>query len=200
MASEPKYLHRFIEHALSALHHPEAFNEATYTRTLMSAAEASQTARGLVADGLRQALGGTSVPREAAERVLKQIGVLGAQTSPRPGVLALTAVKRDPSKGLPPEPTADWQALRETLTGFAEPETQTVLASIGPLLHQVAAAPTRPPARWDEDLQVYLSDGDVATIVEEALRHVSAAEPLLIARIRHSVMTTLWRQPLDPFV
>jgi hypothetical protein len=200
MASEPRYLHRLIGHALSALHHPEAFNEATYTRTLMSAAEAGQTARGLVADGLRKALGSTSVPRKAAERVLQQIGVLGAQTPTKPGVLALTAVKRDPSRGLPGEPTADWGALQETLTGFAEPETQTVLGLIGPLLQQVAAAPTRPPAKWDEDLQVYLSDGDVATIVEEALRHVAEAEPLLIARIRHSVMTTLWRQPLDPFL
>ncbi len=200
MASEPKYLHSLIEHALSALHHPEAFNEATYTRTLMSAAEAGQTARGLVADGLREALGGTSVPRKAAERVLQQISVLGAQTTTKPGVLALTAVKRDPSRGLPGEPTADWGALQETLTGLAEPETQTVLGLIGPLLQQVAAAPTRPPATWDEDLQVYLSDGDVATIVEDALRHVAEAEPLLIARIRHSVMTTLWRQPLDPFL
>ena len=115
-------------------------------------------------------------------------------------MLALAAVKRDPSRGLPSEPTADWGALQETLTGLAEPETQTVLGLIGPLLQQVAAAPTRPPATWDEDLQVYLSDGDVATIVEEALRHVAEAEPLLIARIRHSVMTTLWRQPLDPFL
>lgn len=200
MASEPKYLHSFIEHALSALHHPEAFNEATYTRTLMSAAEASETARGLVADGLRKALGSSSVPRKAAERVLQQIGVLGAQTPTKPGVLALTAVKRDPSRSLPGEPTADWGALQETLTGFAEPETQTVLGLIGPLLQQVAAAPTRPPATWDEDLQVYLSDGDVATIVEDALSHVAEAEPLLIARIRHSVLTTLWRQPLDPFL
>jgi hypothetical protein len=185
---------------LSALHHPEGFNEATYTRALMSAAESGQTARGLVADGLRKALGSTSVPRKAAERVLQQIGVLGAQTPTKPGVLALTAVKRDSSRGLPGEPTADWCALQETLTGLAEPETQTVLRLIGPLLQQVATAPTRPPATWDEDLQVYLSDGDVATIVEEALRQVAEGEPLLIARIRHSVMTTLWRQPLDPFL
>ena len=201
MASEPKYLHSFIEHALSALHHPEAFNDSTYTRTLLSAAEAGQTARSLVADGLRKALGSTSVARRSVERVLQQIGVLSAQTPTNPGVLALTAVKRDPNRGLPGEPTADWGALQETLTGFAEPETQTVLALIGPLLQQVAAAPPMwPPAGWEQDLQVYLSDGDVATIVEDALTHVAAAEPLLIARIRHFVMTILWRQPLDPFL
>jgi len=106
MASEPRYLHSLIEHALSALHHPEAFNEATYTRTLMAAAEASPAARQLVADGLRKALGSTSVPRKAAERVLQQIGVLGTQTPTRPGVLALTSVKRDPNRGLPAEPRA----------------------------------------------------------------------------------------------
>ncbi len=200
MASEPKYLHKFIDHALSALHHPEALNDATYARTLMSAAEAGQTARGLVADGIRKALGSTSVPRKAAERVLQQVAVLGAQTPTKPGVIALTAVKRDPRRGISNEPTADWNALQDTLTAFAEPETQTVLGLIGPLLQQLAATPTRPPANWDEDLQVYLSDRDVATIVEDALRHVAPAEPLLVALIRHSVMTALWRQPLDPFL
>lgn len=89
--------------------------------------------------------------------------------------------------------------MQETLTVLAEPETQTVLALIGPLLQQLAEAPMRPPAGWEEDLQIYLSDGDVAVIVEEALGHVATAEPLLIARIRHSVMTTLWRQPVNPF-
>ena len=199
MASEPKYLHRLLGHALTALRHPEAFNDATYARTLMAAAQSGETPRGLVADGLREALGGTSVPRAAAGRVLQQVGVLAARVATRPGVLALTAVKRDPGRALPPEPASDWDALQETLTGLAEPGTRTVLDLVAALLRQLAEDPLRPPARWDEDLQVYLSEPDVATVVEEALLHVADAEPLLIARIRQAVMSTLWRQPLDPF-
>lgn len=199
MAAEPKYLHRFISHALKALDHPEAFNDSRYPRALMTAAETSTAARGLVADGLRAALGSTVVPRRAAERVLQQISTLAVQATSRPGVVALSAIKRDPSRGLPPEPAADWEAFRETLTALAEPGTQTVLALIGSLLHALAAEPYRPPANWAEDLQVFLSDSAVAAIVEDALTHVAQAEPLLVAFMRHSVMSTIWRQPADPF-
>jgi hypothetical protein len=201
MAAEPKYQHRFIAHALTALHHPEAFNDGTYARALMSAAESGPAARALVADGLRHALGSTHVPRSAAERVLRQIEALADRTPTRPGVLALTAVRRDPARSVPSDPTADWNAYQETFALLADTDTDTdtVLGLVGPLLRQLAEAPARPPADWDEDLQIYLSDHDVAAVVEEALTHVAEAEPLLIALVRHSVMTTLWRQPADPF-
>lgn len=199
MASEPRYLHRLLGHALTALWHPEAFNDTAYARTLMTATQSGETPRGLVAGGLREALGGTSVPRNAAGRVLQQVGVLAARVATRPGVLALTAVKRDPGRAIPPEPASNWDALQESLTGPAEPGTRTVLDLVAALLRQLVEDALRPPPRWDEDLQVYLSDPDVAAVVEEALLHVADAEPLLIARIRHAVMSTLWRQPLDPF-
>lgn len=199
MASEPKYRHRLLGHALTALWHPEAFNDAAYARTLMTAAQSGETSRGLVADGLREALGSTSVPRNAAGRVLQQVGVLATRVSTRPGVLALTAVKRNPGRALPPEPASDWDAFHETLTVLAEPSTRTVLDLVAALLRQLTEDPWRPPPRWDEDLQVYLSDPDVAEVVEEALSYVADAQSLLIARIRHAVVSTLWRQPLDPF-
>ena len=195
MATEPMYLHPLVEHALSALHHPEAVNEMTFTRTLMAAAESSPAVRRLIANGLRDALGSTSVPRRAAERVLGQIQVLSSQSEAPPDVAALSAVKRDPNKNLPEDPVADWASLHETLTALADPDTQAVLALVGPLL-QPAPARVGLPVR-SEDLQIYLSDGDVAAVVEDALGHVASAEPLLIAHLRHDVMATLWRQPLD---
>jgi hypothetical protein len=200
MASEPRYLHRLLGYTLTALRHPEAFDDAAYARTLMTAAHGGETLRVLVAGGLREALGGTSVPRNAAGRVLQQVGMLAARVATGPGVLAaLTAVKRDPGKALPPDPSSDWDALQETLTVLAEPGTRTVLDLVAALLRQLAETPLRPPPRWAEDLQVYLSDPDVAAVVEQALVHVADAEPLLIALIRHAVMSSLWRQPLNPF-
>ncbi len=199
MASEPKYLHRLLGHALTALRHPEAFNDAAYARTLMTAAQSGDTQRGLVTDGLRESLGGTSVPRNAAKRVQRQIEVLDAHVAARSGALALAAIKRDPRRALPSEPSSDWEALHETLTSLAEPGTRTVLDLVAALLRQLTEDPSSSPPRWDEELQIYLSDPDVAAVVEDALLHVADAEPLLIARIRHDVMDTLWRQPVDPF-
>lgn len=198
MASEPRYLHRLLGHALTALQHPEAFVDAGYARTLVTASQAGGTPRALIAAGLREALGGTSVPREAAQRVLQQIERLGTRIPVQTNVLALTAIKRDPSRSLPPEPTPDWQAFEDTVAGLSDPAVGTALGLVATLLQRLANDPRRPPPRWDEDLQVYLSDPQVAAVVEEALLHVADAEPLLIALIRHSVMSTLWRQPLDP--
>ena len=198
----PRYLRRLLEHTLTALRHPEAFNDAAYARTLMTAAHSGETTRGMVADRARDALGGTSVPRNAAGRVLQQVGLLAARVATRPDqtrpdIVALTAVKRDPGRALPPEPTADWDALQATLTGLAEPGTQKVLDLVAALLRRLAEDPLRPSPRWDEDVQVFLSEPYVAAVVAEALLHVADAQ-LLIARIRYVVMNTLWRQPPDP--
>ncbi|MCU1691889.1 MAG: hypothetical protein JWM64_980 [Frankiales bacterium] len=136
------------------------------------------------------------MPRQAAERVQQQVELIAALTGAPPTVLGLATIKRDPGRSTPPEPAADWQAFEETLTGLAEPSSEAVFGLVTALLRQLAQNPPRPPASWDEDLQVYLSDPYVAGVVEEALLHVADAEPLLIALIRHAVMSNLWRQPL----
>lgn len=50
---------------------------------------------------------------------------------------------------------------------------------------------------WTPNLHAYLSDPDVAFIVEEALTHVADASPLLVASLRHDVLPILWRLPVD---
>jgi hypothetical protein len=90
---------------------------------------------------------------------------------------------------------ADWDAFNETLETFAEPHTEDVLREIQGIMIELAT-PRSPGPGWAETLQIYLCDPSIAQVVEAALEHVAAATPLLVARVQHDVMPTLWRQPL----
>lgn len=195
MASEPRYLHPLVIHALKALHKPEGFRPNVYTRTLMTAAATSDAVRGLIADGLREALGGTLVSRMNAEDVQRSIAEIGAAIGASSDVLALGAVKRNHSGPLPDDPEADWDAFWQTLRAYSETDTAEAIKKVGDHLQQVSARGMLND--WTVDLREQLTNPDVAFIVEEALTHVADACPLLVAFLRHDVLPTLWRQPVD---
>ena len=196
MASEPKYLHPLVTHALKVIHEPEGFRPDIYARMLMSAAAASEPIRGLIADGLREALSGTSVSRMNAEDVQRAITNIGEKIGASPDVLGLATVKRHHSRSLPDDPEADWEAFWDTIHAYSGPATAEVLNTIGDLLQRVATEGM--PHDWAPlDLRTHLSDPDVAFIMEEALAHVADASPFLVAMLRHDVLPTLWRQPVD---
>ena len=198
MASEPKYLYRLLGCALTALWHPHSFSTEAYARMLMTAAQSGVTSRNLVNSGLREALGGPSAVREAAADVQQQVAILAGRVAGRSNFLELSAVKRDPSKTLLPEPVSDWEAFQTTLIDLAKPTTRSALDLVATLLPQLTTNPIRPPFGWDEKLLVYLSDPDVAAVTEEALLTVADAEPYLVSFIRFFIMGALWRQPSDP--
>jgi len=191
MASEPKYLHRLVMHALKALYEPEGFELNTYTRMLLSAAATSDAVRGLIADGLREALGGPTVSRMNAQDIQRSI----AESGTSPDLFGLTTVKRYQTKSLPDEPEADWAAFWTTLRAYSDPDTAEVLDTVGTLLQQVSAKGMA--TEWRPKLLAHLSDPDVAFIVEAALVPVADASPLLLASLRHDVLPTLWRRPVD---
>ncbi|SOC52910.1 hypothetical protein SAMN05660748_4237 [Blastococcus aggregatus] len=196
MASEPRYLHPLMTHALKAIHEPEGFSPDIYARMLMSAATASETVRRLIADGLREALSGTSVSRMNAEDVQRSITNIGKEVGTTPDVLGLATVKRDHSRSLPDDPKPDWKAFWDTIHAYSDPATAEVLSTIGDLLQRVADQGVTHD--WAPlDLRTHLSDPDVAFILQEALSHVADASPLLVAMLRHDVVPTLWRQPVD---
>jgi hypothetical protein len=196
MATEPKYLHQLIEHALSALSGPEPTDVSYFARMLMSTAGKSDAARGLVADGLRRALGGTWVARETAEAVQRNILELAKdEPSPDPNIIGLSQVRRDPGRALPPEPTADWDSFWETIRTLSEDSTADALEWVGATLQQLAKSGFTSP--MNPDLQIYLADGDVAFVADEALGHVASASSLLVASLRSNIGPTMWRQPVS---
>lgn len=195
MASEPRYLHPLVNHALKALHEPEGFRSNVYARMLMAAAATSDAVRGLIADGIREALGSNYVSRMNAEDVQRSITVIGAEIGAGADVLGLAAVKRDHSKPLPNAPQADWDGFWDTLRSYSETDNAEALQNLGEHLQQVSAKGMTND--WTPNLHAYLSDPDVAFIVEEALTHVADASPLLVASLRHDVLPILWRLPVD---
>lgn len=196
MASEPKYLHQLVTHALRAIHEPEGFRPEIYARMLMSAAAGSDAVRGLIADGLREALSGTLVSRMNAEDVQRAITDIGGELGTNLDVLGLAAVKRYHSRSLPNDPESDWEAFWETIHAYAEPVTAEVLDTVGDLLRRVATEGLTHD--WvPADLWTYLSNPDVAFVIQEALTHVAHGSPLLVALLRHDVLPMLWRQPVD---
>lgn len=194
MASEPLYLHRIVKHALLALHAPEMYNRHTYPHMLMAAAASSDAVGGLIVDRLREALSGTWVARQNAEEVQRDIKALGIETGASSDVLGLATVQRDHSKSLPVEPVADWDAFKADLDALAEKHTEGALVDVFDLFQKVARSGMSKDAALE--LSLYLSDAAIAGIVDTALPHIAAAEPLLIASLRHNVLPGVWRQTL----
>lgn len=196
MVSEPKYLHPLISHAMKALDEPEGYDRHGYPRMLMSVAASSETARALVVDGLRDALGGSPVARQNAEEVQKSVTDIGRATGARAAVLGLASVLRDPSKPLPAEPVADWDALAQTLQEYSDSDCEAGLGWVRDLL-EVVSKGARFDGREVDQLVDLLKDPDTAFVLEEALHHVAPGSPYLVALLRHDLLPRVWRRPGD---
>ena len=48
-----------------------------------------------------------------------------------------------------------------------------------------------------KDLEHFLEDPDNAFILDEALRHIAAGSPLVLAVLRYNLLPGLWRRPVD---
>ena len=192
----PKYLHPLVNHALTALDQPAGYETHGYARMLMAAATASDAVRGLIADGLRTALGGTRASRVNAEEVQRAIRDIGQAIGARPIVLGLAGVRRDHTKTLPAEPVPDWEAFRTTLREYAEPSNEESLRVVAGLLEGLEAVRGLKDSQLD-DLVAFLEDRDNAFVVQEALHHVAAGSPHLMAILRHDLLPRMWRRPVD---
>jgi hypothetical protein len=189
----PRWLNQLVGHALTSIGGPEPDDVNTFTRMLMRAATISGEVRGLIADGLRAALGGTHWERGWAGEVQKVIEHLGRELQVSSDVLGLATVKRDPSKALPSEPAADWGGFTRAIDAYAGTVDDVALQAIAATLRNFPGS-TKDPG-WETDLQVHLADPDLALITEEALAYVAGARTDLVSALRLEVMPTLWRRP-----
>ncbi|WP_461142657.1 NACHT domain-containing protein [Spelaeicoccus albus] len=196
MIAVPKFLRHLVAHAMSALNEPAGFELTGYTRMLMSAAATSDAVRGFVADGLRDALGGPATSRENAEAIQGAITDIGRATGACTAVLGLASVRRDASKTLPAEPVANWAAFSDTLHEYAEPDTENAMHTMDGLIQDVQAAGGFRDQQLG-DLVAFLDEPDNVIILGEALCHVAAGSPRLMAILRQNVLPGLWRRPVD---
>lgn len=190
----PKWLNQFTAHALTALHGPEPDDLNLFTRMLMRAATINDTVRGLIAVGLREALGGTYRARDCAANVQRAISHLGQDLGASHNVLGLAKVKRDASKALRTEPVADWEGFWNTINGYAGAVDDDALKTMATLLQKASSSGIR--IGEEKGLQKYLSDPNISFIAEAAITHVAEATPLLVVSLRREVMPLLWRRPV----
>ena len=134
--------------------------------------------------------------RKNAEEVQQAIGDLGRATGARAAVLGLATVLREPAKALPVEPVADWDAFSETLASLLRPASEDSPEWVRSVFEASQARMTL----LDEeikDLEHLLEDPDNAFILDEALRHIAAGSPLVLAVLRYNLLPGLWRRPVD---
>lgn len=196
MTSEPTYLYRFVEHALTLLRVPDGIRPDTFARMLMAAAAKSEPVRTMIAGYVRDALGSDFATRRNVGDVQMAITTIGRVLNVAPEVLALASVKRDPAKTLVDEPRPDWDAFWGTLRDYSDSTNAALLEAIGKELVENRGAVSVLRHQSSLDLSAALADRDIAFIVEEALAHVARGCPVLIALMRHNVMPALWRRPV----
>ena len=190
----PKWLYQLVNHALSELGGPEPDDLTSFSRMLMRAATRNVAVRSLIADGLREALGGTHWSRGWANEVQQAIDYLGQETDTSSDVRGLATIKRDPSKSPPEEPKAEWSDFWNVIDSYAGTGDDGALVAMATTMQKLATS--EPPPGWEAELQNHLSDPDLAFIAEEAITRVSNATPYLASSLRHAVMPLLWRRPV----
>lgn len=196
----PRWHNRFVGHGLKMLHGPEPRDVAAFTRVLMRAASISPAARGLIADGLRTALGGTSPARRTVTAVQKHIRIIGKDTAST--VLGLATVTRDGSKPLPDEPVPDWDAFDEVMTGYATDGTRETLETVRSAVHRLKRARyvADDDEAWDPLTDIFMSlqdDPEIGEVLQEALGHIAEGEPVVVGFLRDVVVPGLGRIPAD---
>lgn len=194
MVAEPKYLRQLLAHALSALDEPGGFEVTAYAGMLVSVSVSSDAARDIVATGIRDALSGPRVTRGNAEEVQRAVADIGTELGVKTEVLSLASVKRDPAVTLAVEAEADWSGFWKTVQEYSEPSTEDALQAVGEALHSWTTK-GRTTAGSDR-MAKNLLDSETAFVMEQALGHVAAACPDLIASLRLDVLPHLWRQPV----
>lgn len=196
MVSEPRYLHPLINHAMEALSEPEGYDRHNYPRILMSLAATSEPAQSLVADALREALGGPRVARANAEEVQRAIMDIGRATRAPAALVGLASVRRDPAKTIPAEAAADWEAFGRVLEQHWGPASGGKVARVRDLVESKSRG-AQLTAQDIDELLALLSDPHDAVVLDEALQHVAAGAPYLLAMLRHNLLPIVWRTPAE---
>lgn len=195
MVSAPKHLNPLIDHALTALKQP-GLEQADYARMLITASAASEAVRERVADGLRNALGGSPVSHSNAEAVQRAIYEIGKATAAPTAVLGLASVRHEPSRTHPADRDTGWAKFSTVLNEYSDLESEAPLRTVIAILEAVDKTQGFHNQQLD-DLLALIDDPDIAFVFDEALPHLLVESPQLGTILRHDMLPRVWRQPVD---
>lgn len=192
----PNWRRRLLTHGLQVLREPSPQDLHAIARILVRYADNGPSERTDVADGLRLALSGRPTTRDTTQSLLKLIPGLESDLNVGEATRGLGQILRDPAAPVEPATPADWDDL--------DTEIATAPGSAGHLPELIHAATTARNMRAShgdvlaltEAIGAALADDEAATVLEQALLHVAAAEPVLFATLRDEVVPDLHRRPV----
>ncbi|OHV63454.1 hypothetical protein [Pseudofrankia sp. BMG5.36] len=194
--SLPRWRDRLIKHGLRVLDEPPAADISIITRGLVRFADTGDDQRQLVAEALRDALGGHPVSRATAAKVQELIPAIAREVGARPDVLGLRHVRRRPDVPFPPNLAAAWDDFDEEITTFpASATTSAVLLPAADALRQIAKQGSADESAIDAIIMA-LDDSKTAEELASALTHVVPNAASLTRILRDAVLPILHRRPI----
>ncbi|MEU0571277.1 hypothetical protein ABZ297_38595 [Nonomuraea sp. NPDC005983] len=197
--SWPKWRDRLITCGLRVLQGPgpASLDFLAIARILVRFAGSGDTQHHLVAEGVRDALGGTPTAQAMAVDFLTILSALAKEADALPQALALSKIVPRASMNTPDPPPDGWADFEE--------EIQTSPLSGDALLKVTAAATAI--RRFSQgggsaadaeavlivELRAALEDDQAAQVLAAALNHVVAHEPMLVATLRDEVLPAVHR-------
>jgi energy-coupling factor transporter ATP-binding protein EcfA2 len=194
--SLPKWRERLIAHGLRVLSEPIAADLPAICRVLVRFADAGDDQRKAVAEGLRDALGGSAAARATAERVQALVPVIAVEVGAGIDARGLSGVRKRPNDVASAESPDGWEDFdAEVATYPASGEANLLLVQAADALRRMKAG----GSVEDSDAEAVvnaLSDSAVAKALAVALAHVVDHEPELGRALRDDVLPSVGRRPI----
>jgi len=193
--SYPKWRDRLVAHGMNVLSEPNPPDLPSIAKYLVRFANTGDDQRAAVAEGLRDALGGTSTARNTATALQQLVPTIADEIHAHANVRGLTSVRKRPDATLPPEPVNGWDDFETEIA------TNPCVGEAARLLHKGADALRRISGKAvrDEDtadIQRALEVEAAATGLASALAHVIGHEPELVENLRDGVLPGVHRRPI----
>ncbi|RKR88436.1 hypothetical protein BDK92_2763 [Micromonospora pisi] len=192
--SYPRWRDRLIAEAMKVLGEPDPPDLPLITKYLLRFANTGDDQRAAVAEGLRDALGGTPTARRTAATLQHLTPAIALEIRAHPNVRGLDSVRKRPDATLPTS-VDGWEDFD------FEIETNPCVGEADRLLHEAADAlrHLRGNEMRDEDylaIMRALAVEPAAAGLAAALAHVIGHEERLIYHLRDGVIPTVHRRPV----
>jgi hypothetical protein len=194
--AQPRFFNRLLARGFEMLAMPDIPDPLAVARALVRAANVSDRTRGVIADALRDGLGGTAVARATTTRVQGLLRTAGREAGVGARANGLSAIRGKPVRSSLPPVDESWAAYREVISGLA-PIQVSQAATLDEADAAIRALHEAGNSGVDTTkIEDGLLDDEVAAILEMAIQQVAAAEPRLVAQLRDDVLPLVYRAPI----
>lgn len=188
-AARPRWLHRLIDHGLTALTYPAPQDVVAFADALYRTAVLSEDLRGRIRDALRDALSGDPSTRKNAALLQLRIG----RGTDHDETL-LSIIKCDPSRSPAPAPPDGWAHFEDAIATYPDEDIEDLVRDAADAIRDIARNGAT-PGRCAQVMRS-LVDADAAEVLEIALDSIARHEPRLVSGIADGVLPTMIRRPV----